>query len=829
MENKKLEKFFLIGFFLILALPLLNLPPLFSPPDWGKTIVFRIILSIMIFVFIWQVLFKNVSGSHPGGRRDGFPDNTGFSKEIKIILFLLLALFGIFLLATIFSLDPHFSFWGNPYRAGGFLNFAFYIIFAILAFLIIRQRDWQKIWDFSIFIGILVCVVAIFQQFGILKEIFIFTERRPPSTIGITTALSIYLLLLSFLTLAFGIKTPWRKWFGAKKIYYLLSFVLFILVSVFITQTRSVYIGLAVGFLYFLFFYPAFSGTSSARKFLFKKAILIKVFTAILLILIGFTVYYVNTQPELPQFVKENKILKWTANRLSIKTALKDPRVSGWPVAWQAVKARPILGYGPENFSIGFDKFYDPSLPLFLGGGERGGWWDRAHNIFFDTVGQAGILAFIIYLSLFIILFQQLQKLKRAEKNADISSGKPSRRSPGWLPGQRPEQKYYDEQYRNFQSPVICHGIQATLLAYFTANIFSFDVFSTYLIFFLIIGYSLYLISENCGENRKGENYKDQTSTVLTNPSRSVLDGLRKYRAPVLVLLLVGLIWFIWQYNIKPLHINTQINIALHQAEKKNFEGAVATMENILPCHSFLDNYLRLQYVSVIGQCIEKNPETAGQLAPRAYFILKENIKLRPYYTRNWMLLGAYTNHLIIKEQEANPELAEKLKEEADYYFEKANELSPERQEILVEWIKTDFYREQFSAAEKKAQKCIEYNPNFKECYWQMYLANVYLKNEEEAEKYFKIAKEKRCPINSEVSLLEIVNAYIKTENYQKLAETYQSLIKLKPEKPQYYASLATCYKILGEYEKAKEEAFKVLEISPESKEMVEEFLRSLE
>jgi len=823
MENKKLEKFYLVGFFLILFLPLLNLPPLFSPPDWGKTIVFRIILSIMIFVFIWQVLFKNVSGSHPGGRRDGFPDNTGFSKEIKIILFLLLALFGIFLLATIFSLDPHFSFWGNPYRAGGFLNFAFYIIFAILAFLIIRQRDWQKIWDFSIFIGILVCVVAIFQQFGILKEIFIFTERRPPSTIGITTALSIYLLLLSFLTLAFGIKTPWRKWFGAKKIYYLLSFVLFILVSVFITQTRSVYIGLAVGFLYFLFFYPAFSGTSSARKFLFKKAILIKVFTAILLILIGFTVYYVNTQPELPQFVKENKILKWTANRLSIKTALKDPRVSGWPVAWQAVKARPILGYGPENFSIGFDKFYDPSLPLFLGGGERGGWWDRAHNIFFDTVGQAGILAFIIYLSLFIALLWQLQKVKN-----HLSSGKPSRRSPGWLPGQRPEQKYYDEQYRNFQSPVICHGIQATLLAYFTANIFSFDVFSTYLIFFLIIGYSLYLISENCGENRKGENYKDQTSTVLTNPSRSVLDGLRKYRAPVLVLLLVGLIWFIWQYNIKPFQINTQINIALYRAENKNFDGAVATMENILPRHSFLDNYLRLQYVSVIGQCIEKNPETANQLAPRAYQILKENIKIRPYYTRNWMLLGAYTNHLIIKEQGANPELAEKLKVEADYYFHKAEELSPKRQEVLAEWIKTDILSEKYEKAKEKAQKCIDYNPNFRDCYWQMYLTNVYLGNDKDADKYFEIVKGTYYPINSEISLLQLVNAYIKTENYQKLAETYQKLVKLKPEKTQYHASLATCYKILGEYEKAREEALKVFELSPESKAEVEQFLQQL-
>jgi len=58
LSENKLYWLYLIGFFLILALPLLNLPPWFSPPDWGKTIVFKIILAILIFVFLWQVLSK---------------------------------------------------------------------------------------------------------------------------------------------------------------------------------------------------------------------------------------------------------------------------------------------------------------------------------------------------------------------------------------------------------------------------------------------------------------------------------------------------------------------------------------------------------------------------------------------------------------------------------------------------------------------------------------------------------------------------------------------------------------------------------------------------
>ena len=296
----------------------------------------------------------------------------------------------------------------------------------------------------------------------------------------------------------------------------------------------------------------------------------------------------------------------------------------------------------------------------------------------------------------------------------------------------------------------------------------------------------------------------------------------------MIFLLLIVLAWFIGEYNLKPFQINTQINIAMYQAEQKNFEGAVTRMENILPEHSFLDNYLRLKYVEIIGNCIKKNPETVTQLAPRAYQVLKENTKIRPYYTRTWMLLGTYTNRLIIKEQATNPELAEILKGEADYYLQKANELSPKRQGILVEWVKTDFYRERYKEAKEKAQECIEYNPNFRDCYWQIYLANVYLENKEEAEEYLKIAKQKRYPINSEISLLELVNAYIKTENYQKLAETYQRLIKLKPKNPQYHASLALCYQKLGQFDKAREEALRVFELSPESKAEVEKFLQQL-
>ena len=143
-NNIKFYWIYLAGFFLILALPILAVPPLFHPAPWGKTIIFRIILSILIFFFIYQIAF----------RKDISLFRNLKSRAIRLILGILALLFSLLLLSTIFSAERHFSFWGSPWRAGGFLTFSFYIILSILTFLIVKDRDWKKIWDFSIFIGI---------------------------------------------------------------------------------------------------------------------------------------------------------------------------------------------------------------------------------------------------------------------------------------------------------------------------------------------------------------------------------------------------------------------------------------------------------------------------------------------------------------------------------------------------------------------------------------------------------------------------------------------------------------------------------------------------
>jgi O-antigen ligase/tetratricopeptide (TPR) repeat protein len=764
--DSKFKLVFLVGFFLILALPLLNLPPWFSPPDWGKTIIFRSVLSILLFIFLYQILNARdrVSGE--------------FSRKVKIGIYLLLVLLGIFFLATVFSLDRNFSLWGSPYRSGGFVNFAFYIIFAILTFLILEESDWQKIWDFSIFIGILVSLVAICQWQGWLKNILITYPGRPPSTIGGPIFLAIYLLLLSFFTLGVGLNEQKKR----KRFFYLGSFFLFVFV-IFLTYTRAAFFGFFIGILYFIFFYP-------------RKIILTKILAFLLLALVIYGVYYVNTTAQFPKFVQENKLLSGFINRLFLKRALEDPRIAGWKVSFKALKERPILGYGPENFSIAFDKYYDPTLPNItkIAGSGGFGWWDRAHNFLFDISITAGIPALIVYLSLFGILFWQLQGLKK----------------------------------KNYQKSLMSHGIKSAFLAYLVANFFSFDVFSTYLISFLMIGYSLSLINFS---TRPG--FVDVKGPLTKNKKfqRLGLWKLKKYKEVILFVLFILLVWFIWNFNIKPFQINTQINVASYQQEQGDCQGAIQRMERIINTRTFLDSYLRLKYANIIKNCLSgENPEFSYQIAKRGVEILKENTEIQPYYTRNWLFLGILNTYLLEKEKTSQTptERIIELKKEVDFAFENALKLSPKRPEIFLEWLRADIVMGEFERAREKANQCIQLDPSLAHCYWVAGIVDIYLGNKEQAQKNLRIAKEKKYRVNSEISLLQLVHAYAFVKDYQELVRVYRKLITIQPKNPQYHASLATVYKKVGDYENARKEALKVYELSPQSKEEVEKFLQSL-
>lgn len=757
--QKNVYWIFLLGFFLIIFQHINVIPPWFIPTDWGKAFCFRIILSIMIFLFACQIILRKIDLNIVKAK----------IKSVSPSSYVLLSLWGIYFLATIFSLNIHISLWDSPIRNGGFINFSFYIIFAFLAFLAIKSKDWQKLWDFSIIIGILVCAVAIMQQLGLFSYYLLAVESRPMSTMANAIFLSIYLLLIAFPSLSFGFSS--KSLF--KKIFYFSSFSLFAIVIVLLSQTRGSIIGISAASLWFLFAYP-----KKIRKFKISALI------AVVFMLLSMYSFKVYLDSHLESYKKMPPIISSSVDRtLSIFEGLKisQARTSAWEVSLNALKERPILGYGPENFKIGFNKYYDPALPVIGPDANSEGtaiaeWFDRAHNIIFDVSVSAGIPALIIYLLFFIVIFWQLEKAKK----------------------------------RNNENAVILNGIQAAIIGYIASLLFGFDSVSTYLAFFFLVGYAFYLISAPfANERNTGKNYQNI---------------LYKYKQLIIISSFIILVLFIWSYNLVPAQLVTKMNLASVYAEKR-CDKAIELVYQATDKNNIADYYLRDQSIKVIYSCsLQKTSKKPEDLHLKAIEILEANVQKYPQYAEKWLMLGDYLNVLIEEKNKLTGNVfkstkeSEELKNRANYAFEKALSLSPKRQILFREWSLTNLIIGNYKKAKELSKECINLNPYYYSCYWIMALANGYEGNYEEFNHYLDVLKEKDYDIENEAYLKQLSNMYIVNNDYKGLAETYPRLINITTdplEKGQLYSSLAATYYELGEIKKAKESAQKILELIP--------------
>ena len=762
----------IIGLLLIIALPLLNLPPWFSPPDWGKTILFRIILSSLLVVLVFEIFFRNAKTSFFS------PIQTILKKPIKETLpfWLLLAFFAMNLLATIFSQDPWFSLWGDPHRSGGFVNFVFYVALALFAFLLLRPSQWKFLWNFSFGIGILVSLVGIFQHFSIFSNIFVPLRAQVSSTLGGPWVLGIYLILLSFIALSYGIQERRRL----QKFGYLFLFLLFGYI-ILLTVSQAAYLGFGVGFLFFIFFYP--------RKLrALKIGAFIGLAAAILIL------YSLSTLPDHP-FSQSDTIQNLTEWKVD------QSRLSTWKVSIQAFQERPLLGYGPENFSIGFDAYYDPSLPEISKQPHFGAltsWWDRAHNIFLETAVTTGGFGAFFYLAFFVTLLWMLQRFKK--------------------------------QYSEYA--LMAHGIQAALLGYLVAAFFGFDGFSTYLILFLLIGFSFSLLYRRDAADNAGEIVQELSVTTQT-----------LYKLPIFLAILLLFTLFIWIFHIRPLQINTQINIAGFFVDQQQCLKVIESMDLLTDMKNpLLDAYIKIQFVDYLRKCQQQLPEQRLELAQKGIDLLKEHVKLRPTYTRSWIFLGGFTNMLLEAEVNAtskDPKRITRLTDEANSYFQEALRQSPKHQETYIEWTKTFLINKDYHGAKKKAQECIGLNTEIGECWWLLGRAELSLGNTQEGNNAIQQAAQRDYPLSEEekknedmserriAALLQLINAHLASQNYIELVQLYVELVELRPEAA-YYGSLAVAYREIEEFEKARDTALKVQELDPTLQTEVKLFINSL-
>ncbi len=359
-------------------MPLVIFSQYISPFHFGKVVLFRSMVEVMLALYI--ILALKDRSYLP--RRDKF-------------FWSFLAFTVAYTLTTFTSINVFQSFWGTLERMGGAYSFWHYFFFYIIAVSILKTKeDWMKFLKITVGVGVL----SAFYGFGQRTDIAFFVgsggRDRIFGTIGNPALFAGYQILNVFLALilAFGsaVKKERNIFFGSAAVMSL---------AVFMTAVRGSLVGLTVGLITFAGLYFIQTHSKQSRKMFMGLAGLVIVFVAFALLFKNSS--FVQDSPYL------RRVTNFSPNNYTVQT-----RFWAWQAGlkgWSEGPKTVLLGWGPENFNVPFSKYFNPK---FFNGPGSETLFDRAHNMFVEILVTTGLLGLLAYLSIFYVTFRTLWKIK---------------------------------------------------------------------------------------------------------------------------------------------------------------------------------------------------------------------------------------------------------------------------------------------------------------------------------------------------------------------------------------------------------------------------------
>lgn len=685
---KYLEKFIRYGILLILFLPLAS--PLFLAPfglflfpdSFGKAIIFRIIIEVVLLMGIYSII-KN-----------------GFSFKPRLMLWLFLLLWFVLGMSVIFSFEPHQSMWDLQYRSLGFFFYSHLFIFLFLIIYFIKQqKTWDRIFQIMIYVAGVVSLMGILQRFGIYikpEYISVTSLTRPGSTLGNPNSFGSYLVILLPITFLYLLKPFFYVGESAPhiKVRRIIVSIIFILeiAALIITSSRAAMLGLTIAAILFASFYPF--NRPAVKKIILGILIFVILFSAI-----GIWFDFLN---DIAIFGRFSRLI----------TTSGSTRLMAWQSGIKSFFERPIFGFGLENFAIAFDRNYNPLFGTLPGLTEH--WWGRAHNFLIEWLTTIGIIGFMVYFLIYRFIFTALGKIARRKEN--------------------------DQNLRVTSAALI-----SVFGGYLTYNFFNFDVPVNLAMIFVVFGYTYFVTSQNSNviaSEAPNLSLKPCASLGLgLNDKRTVQDEKKQShtglpRRPALFVkkagllaMTIGISLSLWNYNLKPFFINAKAN----EIETRFFSDTEKSFNDyakVLEKSSYIDHDLNLRfyfnahkYATWLGQ----NNRQEEAVIKRKILIkkLEQNLNFKPYYTRNYIFLGDSYTYLVTLEKEnkkQNFKLAKK-------YYSKAIELSPERQEGLIGLAQLYRSVSQFDKSIKILEDIISMNDKYGPAHFWLAI-NYFYKNE---------------------------------------------------------------------------------------------------
>ena len=363
--------------FVGLASPLIVTPWLAFPFVSGKALFVEAVVLVALPFWITLLLLDPVARPrrHP-------------------LILALVAQAVVLVLASLFGVDPLQSFWGRDERMMGIIT-----IFSLLALLgmalsVFRtRRAWNNVLLTALVIAWANIIWGLIEHFyPVFWADFRGESMRVVGLIGNPIFYGGYMMLSAILSIALIPEIKCR----IGKVFLIITAAAATLVTLY-SGTRGaglgLFGGLAVGLLFAAF-------KSPIRK---ARVGLLVGIAGIIAALVFFFVF--RDAP----FLKPVRELRRLGSAFSLSDATAIQRMRLWRVSLEGALARPLFGWGPENFDYLFDQHFDP---LFLKFTLRETFADRPHNAFIQTMTDVGVLGFLALIALQIIFIRSVFRLR---------------------------------------------------------------------------------------------------------------------------------------------------------------------------------------------------------------------------------------------------------------------------------------------------------------------------------------------------------------------------------------------------------------------------------
>lgn len=743
-SREKSEKIIRGALLAVFFLPLIITPGVLFPYQYGKVVIFEVIIGIL---FAWVIYRANWSL---------FQVTPIF---VSYVAFLVVRFF-----TGVIGDNPEKSFWGDHIRMTGTFTFLFIFIF----FLLLRRafsgiKDELKLLRIIALGGLVGAIEAVAQRFTSLgadvlgkSKVWLFGSFGNPSYFA-----SYLVLVIFFSVLLVSCERKVKI-----KIFWALICVGEIVVLI-ATSSRGAIVGLLLGAITAGLVLLLRSKKSTVRAAGMATIILP------LVLLVGSLIIYFGPGRKSTLGIFMGSLLR---------SGTAETRIINWRVALDGFKAKPLFGWGPENYEIIFSKFYRPEI-LAYSYDET--WSDRPHNTMLEVAASSGILGIISYLALFLVpLWVILVRKKEVFKSGEAA---------------------------------LYSGM---LVAFWGQGFFLFDTFSALILF----AAGLALIDMKFLKNG-----------LAVGGSVSARGGwLKKVEA----FLIMGLVIWGALLPVKASYLAARSEEGVAKKDYVNFEkDFIGALNSFTPYHDDLakilgDDVLKGDAIGVIPKSvvIAVLPKIVAYLEAAA----NNHSNVYPLVFRSAQIFSLAGEYL-------DPEYFKK----SEVMFDKAQRLSPERQTTAIMRVEMELASGNLFEAARRAQDFVAANPSLAAGHWFYGLVLAASGDGDGAEEQFDLAWKKGYIFGASTvqgaikKTNHVLDFYASRGKFEKMVPILEKSIAngySRADYPavdslmaDYYLRLGAVYAALGKFSDARASVLKTISLDPSRRADVEEFIGAVE